>query len=88
MDRRGGGDAGGSSLQVRSAWSAPLHQTGKMAVKRPALSFNSQVQQNPPCSSSEDDSDGDAGHNVDALESSIMADYPSTEDTDDTGWNL
>jgi len=96
MDR-GGGHAAGSSSQGRSAWNTPLHPkpqaalSTKMAMKSPALSFNSQVK-NPPYSSSEDESEsggegGDvqAGRNVDALESSIMADYPITEDMDATG---
>lgn len=60
-----------------------------MAIKSPALSFN--PQQNPAYSFSDDDSESggeggaQVGRNVDALESSIMADYPSTEDMDATG---
>jgi len=97
MDRRGGHDAGSSS-QGRSAWNTPLLHPKpaaplftKMAMRKPALSFNPSLQ-NPPYSSSEDDSesggeggDAPAGRNVDSLESSIMADYPSTGDMDATG---
>jgi hypothetical protein len=98
MDRRGG-HAAGSSSQGRGAWNTPLHSASqrdggavKMPVKKNApLSFSSKpAVQNPVYSSSDEDSEsgGEGGaqcRNVDALESSIMADYPSTEDVDDTG---
>lgn len=99
MDRRGGHVSGSSS----SAWNTPLHAKPRvqtpdgrlpgpskpaMAVERPALTFKPAVQQNPICSSSDDDSESGGeggGRHVDVLESSIMADYPSTEDMDSTG---
>lgn len=66
--------------------------SSKVLVKKnPVLSFNSKpAVQNVVYSSSDEDSEsggegGVQGRNVDALESKIMADYPSAEDMDDTG---
>ena len=75
----------------RSSGPAGAAISTKMLVKNAPLSFSSKpAVQNPVYSSSDDDSEsggegGTQSRNINALESSIMADYPSTEDMDDTG---
>lgn len=92
MDSRGA-----ASSQGRSAWNKPLRTkpdggasesvvASRVPVKNPPLSFASKpAVQNTVYSSSDEDSESGGDRNVDALESSIMADYPTTGDMDDTG---
>lgn len=99
MDKGSVSHAAGTSSQGRNAWNTPLRNQPqsqasaaiKMPVKNPPLSFTNQpALADPIYSSSDEDSEsggegGARGRDVDALESAIMADYPTTEDIDDTG---